>query len=134
MGVFKSSGLIVSTGTGSTGWLYAARQITAQQLAAIQETLGTLHLDDTVNEELAKEISDETVFERGADKMYWCVREGFSMTKMPEGFCKEMQVTSEMLNGEAIVDGWFQTDLSIGDAFTLDCKPKYALRAMQLEL
>lgn len=25
LGVFKSSGLIVSTGTGSTGWLYAAR-------------------------------------------------------------------------------------------------------------
>lgn len=27
LGLFKSSGLIVSTGTGSTGWLYAARQI-----------------------------------------------------------------------------------------------------------
>ena len=25
LGVFKSSGLIVSTGTGSSGWLYAAR-------------------------------------------------------------------------------------------------------------
>ena len=25
LGVFKSSGLIVSTGTGSTGWLYSAR-------------------------------------------------------------------------------------------------------------
>lgn len=45
-----------------------------------------------------------------------------------------MTVTSEMLNGEAIVDGWFHTDLSIGDAFMLECKPKYALRAMQLEL
>ena len=130
MGVFKSSGLIVSTGTGSTGWLYAARQITAQQLADIQKTLGTLNLDDTVNEELAREISDETVFDRGADKMYFCVREGFSMTKMGEGFCTKMRVTSEMLNGEAIVDGWYQTDLSIGDSFTLDCKPKYALRAM----
>ena len=25
LGVFKSSGLIVSTGTGSSGWLHAAR-------------------------------------------------------------------------------------------------------------
>ena len=32
LGVFKSSGLIVSTGTGSTGWLYAARQLTVDQL------------------------------------------------------------------------------------------------------
>jgi hypothetical protein len=108
LGVFKSSGLIVSTGTGSTGWLYAARQITAQQLADIQATLGTLsHADDTVNEGLAREISDETVFDRGADKMYFCVREGFSMTRAGEGFCQKMVVTSEMLNGEAIVDGWF---------------------------
>ena len=32
LGVFKSSGLIVSTGTGSSGWLYAARQLTVEQL------------------------------------------------------------------------------------------------------
>ena len=32
VGPFKSSGLIVSTGTGSTGWLYSVRQITPQQL------------------------------------------------------------------------------------------------------
>ena len=33
--LFKSSGLIVSTGTGSSGWLYNVRQITPDQLAAI---------------------------------------------------------------------------------------------------
>ena len=69
--------------------------------------MGTLNLDDRVSEELAKEISDETVFDRGADKMYWCVREGFSTTKRSEGFCEKMRVTSEMLHGEAIIDGWF---------------------------
>lgn len=35
LGVFKSSGLIVSTGTGSTGWLYSARQCTVDQLVEI---------------------------------------------------------------------------------------------------
>ena len=58
LGVFKSSGLIVSTGTGSSGWLYAARQITAAQLADIERALGTLKVDEKVNRELAKEISD----------------------------------------------------------------------------
>lgn len=29
LGKFKSSGIIVSTGTGSTGWLYSAKQVTA---------------------------------------------------------------------------------------------------------
>ena len=49
----------------------------------------------------------DSVFDRGADKMYFCVREGFARTQGGEGFAKKMLVTSEMLNGEAIVDGWF---------------------------
>jgi NAD kinase len=35
MGKFKSSGLIISTGTGSSGWLYSARQITPNEIATI---------------------------------------------------------------------------------------------------
>jgi NAD kinase len=35
MGKFKSSGLIISTGTGSSGWLYSARQITPQNVSII---------------------------------------------------------------------------------------------------
>jgi len=66
--------------------------------------------------------------------MYFFVREGFSMTRQSEGFCKKMKITSEMLNGEVIVDGWYQTDLSIGDQFTLECLPKHSLRVMNLEI
>ena len=29
VGKFKSSGILIATGTGSTGWLYSARQTTA---------------------------------------------------------------------------------------------------------
>lgn len=45
MGVFKSSGLIVSTGTGSTGWLLAARQLTVKQLGEVQKLIGSLTVD-----------------------------------------------------------------------------------------
>lgn len=31
-GVFKSSGLLISTGTGSTGWLYSARQMSPDKI------------------------------------------------------------------------------------------------------
>jgi hypothetical protein len=40
MGKFKSSGVIISTGTGSSGWLYSARQITPQDIHLIQEIIG----------------------------------------------------------------------------------------------
>lgn len=74
------------------------------------------------------------MFRKDDERMYFFVREGFSMTRQSEGFCKKIKVTSEMLNGEVIIDGWHQTDLSIGDQFTLVSDPKYQLRAMKLEL
>jgi len=40
MGVFKSSGLIISTGTGSTGWLYSSRQITPAKIDSIAKMMG----------------------------------------------------------------------------------------------
>lgn len=35
MGKFKSSGIIISTGTGSSGWLYSCRQITSNDVSFI---------------------------------------------------------------------------------------------------
>ena len=55
-GIFKSSGLIVSTGTGSTGWLYSSRQVTANQLSEIQKMLGS-NYDEGINKQLAHDIS-----------------------------------------------------------------------------
>lgn len=44
-----------------------------------------------------------------------------------------MTVTSEMLNGEAIVDGWYHVDLSIGDKFLLTSGPQYALKVLSFD-
>jgi hypothetical protein len=40
MGKFKSSGVIISTGTGSSGWLYSAKQINENHVRIIQELIG----------------------------------------------------------------------------------------------
>ena len=40
MGKFKSSGIIIATGTGSSGWLYSARSISSHVVAKIQQFLG----------------------------------------------------------------------------------------------
>ena len=64
---------------------------------------------------MAKTLGEQTKFDRGLDKMYFYVREGFAMTNLREGFSKRMTITSEMFKGQAIVDGWFKTDLAFGD-------------------
>jgi hypothetical protein len=61
------------------------------------------------------------------------VREGFSNTRLSEGFVKKLKVTSEMLNGEVIVDGWLKYDLSIGDAFEVECTEESALTGIKIK-
>lgn len=122
-GVFKSSGLVIATGTGSTGWLYSSKIFTKSKLRDIQMMMGTLEISEEVNETIAEEISDQTKFPIDEDKMYFYVREGFSLNREGEGFCTHLKVTSEMLNGEIIIDGHIRVDLSIGDVFCISTGP-----------
>jgi hypothetical protein len=71
------------------------------------------------NEQMARDLSKETLFAHDAQKLFFFVREGFSLTQMSEGFCTKLDVTSEMLNGEIILDGWDNHDISLGDKFVL---------------
>ena len=88
-----------------------------------------------MNEKLALDLSNETIFPRDLDQMYYCVREGFSFTTgESEGFAKSMTIKSEMIDGQAIVDGWFTTGLSLGDSFSLTANPRYALKVMNVSL
>ena len=86
-----------------------------------------------MNTPVAKELSDETIFGRDQDRMYYCVREGFSFTcAKSEGFCTHLEVKSEMFNGQAIVDGWYNVNISLGCTFTLDANPAHALSVLQV--
>ena len=51
MGKFKSSGIIISTGTGSSGWLYSARQITPNVVGIIQKIMGSENNSDLVSKD-----------------------------------------------------------------------------------
>jgi len=43
VGTFKSSGVIISTGTGSSGWLYGARRVTTRNIDEISKALLKTH-------------------------------------------------------------------------------------------
>ena len=62
MGVFKSSGLIISTGTGSTGWLFSSRQITPAKIDSLAKMMGQGEINYVVNAEIANKLSNETKF------------------------------------------------------------------------
>ena len=49
LGKFKSSGIIISTGTGSSGWLFSARRITQSDVRTILNYLGNGESIELVN-------------------------------------------------------------------------------------
>jgi len=53
LGKFKSSGLIVSTGTGSTGWLYSAKRFTELDVDRALRVLGAHGEPDQVSNYIA---------------------------------------------------------------------------------
>ena len=77
--------------------------------------MGSLNVDDSTNDRVSQELSAETIFPRTDKRMYFCVREGFAMTQMSEGFCNSIKITSEMLNGKVVIDAHYTRDLAIGD-------------------
>jgi len=90
-------------------------------------------IDEEINSYLAQEISHETIFPQDDDRLYFFVREGFSNTRLSEGFVKKVKVTSEMLNGEVIIDGWLKHDLSIGDSFVVEAHDDNALTGIKIK-
>lgn len=119
LGLFKSSGLIVATGTGSSGWLFAARQLIPQKVSEIVQRIGSDAQCRYINEQISNVASKQTTFGSDQHRFFYFVREGFANTKRTEGFTEDLQIVSEMLTGELVVDGWMNIPLNLGEPIHL---------------
>ena len=69
LGKFKSSGILIATGTGSTGWLYSAKQITPHQVNHFKRQIGQTREKtiELVDYEIAKKMNQKTIFPSESD-------------------------------------------------------------------
>lgn len=137
MGKFKSSGIIVSTGTGSSAWLYSSKQITYQDIQIVQKFIGGEKNTDTAYQQIARLINNKNTFALDSDKIYYFVREGFTTDPVQyswraEGYCKSLKVTSEMIDGSVQIDGYWKYNVGIGDQFYVTCNPEFSLKCIKL--
>lgn len=144
-GQFQSSGIIVSTGTGSSGWLYGAKRVTAKTLSAVTkqlsgvldlnpekaEQLGSKGADMALMEELANQMSKQTHFSSESGKMYYYVREPNQHSNRSEGFAQKIILNSELLQGEICADGQAKCEVKFGDLCTIEHKSEYALKCVK---
>ena len=85
LGKFRSSGIIVASGTGSTAWLYSAKRITAKSVNQVKKHISTMGFDIKYDAEkpsiddfrLARKINRQTAFPCDQENIYYFVREGF---------------------------------------------------------
>jgi hypothetical protein len=135
LGMFKSSGVIVATGTGSNSWLYNARQMNGYKIQRILDKLGSSYQSSRFCSKLARNLSVDTQFDPTEHKMFFFIREGFSLTQMTEGFCWSLKIESEMLDGQVVVDGWKTLDFNLGDKLLMDASDeKVDLTVMSLQV
>lgn len=139
--------MIVSTGTGSSGWLYGAKRITNFKVHNILNHLKTDAFEkeniqlfkkfqdasDTtqLEEEIANQISSVTHFEPEKDQLYYFVREPFSSTLQNEGFASDIELFSELVDGQICIDGGLQFPVEFGDRVHIDSKPEYKLKCIK---
>ena len=115
LGKFKSSGIIISSGTGSTGWLYSAMRMSQIDVMRVLDKLGAHNEPEEVHQYMAQALTDKTMFKPSENKMYYFVRETCGQravcygedhfTPNATGFAEELEFTSELLEGKVNIDG-----------------------------
>lgn len=134
LGKYKSSGLIISTGTGSTGWLYSAKRFTEINVERALAKLGAYNEPQEVYSNIAVALSEQTVFPPGRPEMYYFVREPVRAKNFDgegQGFAKNIEFLSELIDGRVNIDGMKSIDISLGDVFKVSVDPKNALRGIK---
>ena len=134
LGKFKSSGLIISTGTGSTGWLYSAKRFTEINVQRALTKMGAFDEPEEVYQNIAVALSEQTVFSPSRPEMYFLVREsmkGKHFKSEGGGFASEIEFLSELIDGRVNIDGMKNMDVSMGDVFKVSVDPDFGLKGIK---
>jgi NAD+ kinase len=137
IGKFKSSGMIISTGTGSTGWLHSAKRFTEHDVAQALSRMGANGEPGEAVKKLADDLTEKTRFPQDHPELYYYVREPTIMGDYEghwEGFAKHIEFLSELIDGRVSIDGLSSIDVGLGETFTVECRPEHSLKIIKFIL
>ncbi|VDP30720.1 unnamed protein product [Heligmosomoides polygyrus] len=149
----KSSGLIVSTGTGSTSWYvfycdqneckayYGMNRVEEQSVSAILEAMHGMGIEvkGNVRElagEIAKRMNDKITFEPSHPNFAYSIREPiFNATfkrTCVRGFARRIRLKSKCSKGFLVLDGATKIPFNSGTEVLLEINETDALRTVML--
>ncbi|XP_037080752.1 NAD kinase 2, mitochondrial-like isoform X2 [Pollicipes pollicipes] len=141
----KSSGLCVSTGTGSTSWTYNINKLTPQVVSQLMNALKHetgLELDSK-DEALVGRVTDRVnqvlIFGPEENRMCYTIRDPVmsaprsAAEKRPRGLARRLEVRSRCFDANLVVDGGLSFPFNDGTVAILDIHDDDALRTVVLD-
>eukprot|EP00095_Tigriopus_kingsejongensis_P004211 maker-scaffold2069_size21507-snap-gene-0.4 protein:Tk04211 transcript:maker-scaffold2069_size21507-snap-gene-0.4-mRNA-1 annotation:"hypothetical protein DAPPUDRAFT_318645" len=145
--VFKSrnSGLIISTGTGSTSWTFNVNKLTHQSVESLLKIVyETTHFpvnwkDERLVEAVTQKFNHNIVFDPEANMMTYTLRDPHSIgtfpaanEKRPRGHAERMEVKSRCFDACLVIDGSLSFKFNDGMRAVIEILEGDALRTVQL--
>ncbi|XP_037045451.1 NAD kinase 2, mitochondrial isoform X1 [Bradysia coprophila] len=138
----KSSGLCVSTGTGSTSWLTSTNRLSVKNVKTLLEIIesknGSLH---NVNpSSVCKEYNDRLVFPPDDPRLCYSIREQICVGVWPNpkgfesiGFAKTILIKSRCLDASLVLDGSISYPFNDGAKVLLEVQPDDSLLTISID-
>lgn len=137
----RSSGLTVSTGTGSTSWFFNINKLTPQCVRSLihlikEETGNNLEISNPMVKKITSLFNNSLIFDASELHMAYTIRDPIVFStgfiSDPRGFANEINVRSRMFDACIVLDGGLSYKFNDGATAKLQVLPEDALRTIQL--
>lgn len=141
----KSSGLCVSTGTGSTSWLTSMNRLSTNNVKDLMEiikkrTTPVGALDSIDAESVSEEYNDDLVFAPDDPRLCYSIREQICVGVWPNpkglesrGFAKDIYVKSRCVDASLVIDGSIAYNFNDGARASLEVYPEDSLLTIDMD-
>lgn len=134
----KSSGLIVSTGTGSTSWYLGMNRIDENATMGVLEALQSLGINVPITRNLVEKVvntvNEKIPFEPDHPSFAFSIREPiFNATykrTATRGFARKIRLESRCTNGYLVLDGSTKIPFPRGAVATIEINQNDALKTV----
>ncbi|GAB1864219.1 NAD kinase 2, mitochondrial [Camponotus japonicus] len=136
----KSSGLCVSTGTGSTSWYKSINSVSRQTVQEILSLIDTKRrFTNNEIETICSTYNSNLRFDAEDSKLCYSIRDMIVTDAMlvskriyPRGFCKKITVRSQCFDAGLVLDGGIAVPFNLGTIAEIETFPEDSLRTIIL--
>eukprot|EP00057_Strongylocentrotus_purpuratus_P034434 XP_795192.3 PREDICTED: NAD kinase 2, mitochondrial [Strongylocentrotus purpuratus] len=138
----KSSGVTVSTGTGSSSWSFNINKLSCLSVKDIlkitnEETGSNLATEDCTVERIADRFNSSLLFDGADPRMAYTVRDPVTnrvyQSDMPRGFARKIVMRSRCWDASLVIDAGSSFIFNDGAIATMEINEKDALNTVELD-